>query len=88
MDSAERDHSENEDITIMKSSPMPVKKGDKRDESDLLRVRGPTEIHAKNTHTRTHLHTRAHRHTDTQTHRHTDTQTHRHVRHILCLTCP
>ncbi|KAJ8256458.1 hypothetical protein COCON_G00186100 [Conger conger] len=37
MDSTERDHSENEDITIMKSSPIPSKKGDKRDDSDLLR---------------------------------------------------
>ncbi|KAI1893592.1 hypothetical protein AGOR_G00125310 [Albula goreensis] len=37
MDSTERDHSENEDITIIKNSPMPGKKGDKRDDSDLLR---------------------------------------------------
>ncbi|MBN3314043.1 PDS5B protein, partial [Atractosteus spatula] len=37
LDSTEMDHSENEDITIMKSSPMPGKKNDKRDDSDLLR---------------------------------------------------
>ncbi|MBN3296215.1 PDS5B protein, partial [Amia calva] len=37
LDSTEMDHSENEDITIMKNSPLPGKKNDKRDDSDLLR---------------------------------------------------
>uniref|UniRef100_H3AP07 PDS5 cohesin associated factor B n=1 Tax=Latimeria chalumnae TaxID=7897 RepID=H3AP07_LATCH len=37
LDSSELDHSENEDILMMKSSPLPGKKGDKRDDSDLMR---------------------------------------------------
>ncbi|KAG2457350.1 PDS5B protein, partial [Polypterus senegalus] len=37
LDSSEMDHSENEDITIMKTSPLPGKKNDKREDSDLLR---------------------------------------------------
>jgi len=37
LDSSEMDHSENEDYTM--SSPLPGKKSDKRDDSDLVRVR-------------------------------------------------
>lgn len=37
LDSSEMDHSENEEYTI--SSPLPGKKSDKRDDSDLVRVR-------------------------------------------------
>uniref|UniRef100_A0A8C9QL36 PDS5 cohesin associated factor B n=1 Tax=Spermophilus dauricus TaxID=99837 RepID=A0A8C9QL36_SPEDA len=37
LDSSEMDHSENEDYTM--SSPLPGKKTDKRDDSDLVRVR-------------------------------------------------
>lgn len=36
LDSTEMDHSENEDFTL--SSPLPGKKTDKRDDSDLVRV--------------------------------------------------
>lgn len=36
LDSSEMDHSENEDYTM--SSPLPGKKSDKRDDSDLVRV--------------------------------------------------
>ncbi|XP_033867812.1 sister chromatid cohesion protein PDS5 homolog B-like [Acipenser ruthenus] len=37
LDSTEMDHTENEDITIMRNSPLPGKKNDKRDDSDVLR---------------------------------------------------
>lgn len=37
LDSTEMDHSENEDYTM--SSPLPGKKSDKREDSDLVRVR-------------------------------------------------
>lgn len=36
LDSTEMDHSENEEFTL--SSPLPGKKTDKRDDSDLVRV--------------------------------------------------
>lgn len=36
LDSTEMDHSENEDFTL--TSPLPGKKTDKRDDTDLVRV--------------------------------------------------
>lgn len=36
LDSTEMDHSENEEFTL--TSPLPGKKTDKRDDSDLVRV--------------------------------------------------
>lgn len=36
LDSTEMDHSENEEFTL--ASPLPGKKNDKRDDSDLVRV--------------------------------------------------
>lgn len=36
LDSTEMDHSENEEFTL--ASPLPGKKTDKRDDSDLVRV--------------------------------------------------
>lgn len=36
LDSSEMDHSENEEFTL--ASPLPGKKTDKRDDSDLVRV--------------------------------------------------
>ncbi|XP_048454097.1 sister chromatid cohesion protein PDS5 homolog B isoform X2 [Rhincodon typus] len=37
LDSSEIDHSENEDITVMKNPPLPAKKMDKREDPDHLR---------------------------------------------------